>query len=146
VKTAAITTKPECRTLDLVPALEIDGIHETTIYEYFRRLDRGDFEATANLFADGGCLNPPFEKSIVGREAIAQYLSKEAIGMSFRPECGQLVESDLARMRYQIQGKVVTNYFTVSVGWSIELNADREITIVGIKLLASMSELLTLRS
>jgi hypothetical protein len=146
VKTASIAAQPEFRTIDLVPILDIDGIHETNVYEYFRRLDRGDFVATAALFADRGCLNPPFEKSIVGKEAIAQYLAKEAIGMSFRPESGQLIEGDLARLRYQIQGKVVTNYFTINVGWSIELNAAKEITIVGIKLLASMTELLKLRS
>ena len=145
MKTDPVAAPPEFQTIDLTSVIESDCVHETTIDEYFRTLDRGAFEATAELFAEQGCLNPPFEKSIAGREAIAQYLSKEAIGMSFCPESGQIVESEIDRFRYQIQGKVVTNYFTIGVGWSFDLNAAKEIMMVEIKLLASMAELLKIR-
>lgn len=145
---------PESRTIDLDTSLDIDGIYENTIHEYFMRLNNGEFMETAQLFAEQGCLNPPFEKSIVGKEAIARYLEKEAKGMNFCPERGEILtkvgvadplkHSD--RTQYHIQGKVKTNFFTVNVSWSIELNAIKEIMAVDVKLLASIDELLSFRS
>ena len=145
---------PESRAIDLDTSLDIDGIYENTIHEYFMRLNNGEFMETAQLFAEQGCLNPPFEKSIVGKEAIARYLEKEAKGMKFCPERGEiLTKVGLAdplehsdRTQYQIQGKVKTNFFTVNVSWSIELNAIKEIMAVDVKLLASIDELLSFRS
>ena len=145
---------PESRTIDLDTSLDIDGIYENTIHEYFMRLNNGEFMETAQLFAEQGCLNPPFEKSIVGKEAIAQYLEKEAKGMNFCPERGEIltkvgVADPLEhgdRTQYHIQGKVKTNFFTVNVSWSIELNAIKEIMAVDVKLLASIDELLSFRS
>ena len=145
---------PESRAIALDTSLDIDGIYENTIHEYFMRLNNGEFMETAQLFAEQGCLNPPFEKSIVGKEAIARYLEKEAKGMNFCPERGEILtkvavadpleHSD--RTQYQIQGKVKTNFFTVNVSWSIELNAIKEIMAVDVKLLASIDELLSFRS
>jgi len=145
---------PESRTIDLDTSLDIDGIYENTIHEYFMRLNNGEFMETAQLFAEQGCLNPPFEKSIVGKEALARYLEKEAKGMNFCPERGEiLTKVGLAdplehsdRTQYHIQGKVKTNFFTVNVSWSIELNAIKEIMAVDVKLLASIDELLSFRS
>ena len=145
---------PESRTIDLDTSLDIDGIYENTIHEYFMRLNNGEFMETAQLFAEQGCLNPPFEKSILGKEAIARYLEKEAKGMKFCPERGEiLTKVGLAdplehsdRTQYHIQGKVKTNFFTVNVSWSIELNAIKEIMAVDVKLLASIDELLSFRS
>ena len=145
---------PESPTIDLDTSLDLDGIYENTIHEYFMRLNNGEFMETAQLFAEQGCLNPPFEKSILGKEAIARYLEKEAKGMKFCPERGEiLTKVGLAdplehsdRTQYQIQGKVKTNFFTVNVSWSIELNAIKEIMAVDVKLLASIDELLSFRS
>ena len=145
---------PESRTIDLDTSLDIDGIYENTIHEYFMRLNNGEFMETAQLFAEQGCLNPPFEKSIVGKEAIAQYLEKEAKGMNFCPERGEILTKvgvadpleHRDRTQYHIQGKVKTNFFTVNVSWSIELNAIKEIMAVDVKLLASIDELLSFRS
>ena len=154
MKTIPVLAQPEFRTIDLDTSLNIDGICENTICEYFICLNNGEFMETAQLFAEQGCLNPPFEKSIVGREAIALYLEKEAKGMNFCPERGEILtragvadpleHSD--RTHYQIQGKVKTNFFTVNVSWSIELNAAKEIMAVDVKLLASINELLSFRS
>ncbi|WP_373546196.1 nuclear transport factor 2 family protein [Chamaesiphon sp.] len=154
MKTITVLAQPEFRTIDLDTSLDIDGIYENTIYQYFIRLNNGEFMETAQLFAEQGCLNPPFENSIAGREAIARYLEKEAKGMNFCPERGEtltkvglvapLKNSD--RTQYQIQGKVKTNFFTVNVSWSIELNAAKEIMAVDVKLLASINELLSFRS
>jgi len=154
MKTISVLTQPQFRTIDLDTSLDIDGIYENTIYQYFIRLNNGEFMETAQLFAEQGCLNPPFEKSIAGREAIARYLEKEAKGMNFCPERGGILTKigvvdplgNSDRTQYHIQGNVKTNFFTVKVGWSIELNAKKEILAVDVKLLASINELLSFRS
>jgi hypothetical protein len=131
--------------------VEIWGIHEPVIYEYFASLNNGEFIATAELFAEQGCLIPPFDKQLQGREAIAQYLAKEAIGIRFLPERGEIVTSvdsaanleDDDRTQYQIQGKVEINWFTVNISWSIDLNAAKEIMLAEVKLLTSLEDLLS---
>jgi hypothetical protein len=131
--------------------VKIQGINEPVIYEYFTRLNNGEFIATAELFAAQGCLIPPFDKQLQGREAIAQYLEKEAIGIRFLPERGQIVTnvdtaSTLAhgdRTQYQIQGKVEINWFTINISWSIDLNSAKEIVLVTVKLLAALEDLLS---
>jgi hypothetical protein len=131
--------------------INIQGIDEPVIYEYFASLNNGKFMATAGLFAEQGCLNPPFDKQLQGRAAIAQYLEQEAKGIRFFPECGEILTNlvtaapleNCDRTQYQIQGKVEINWFTVNISWSIELNAAREIVLVDVKLLTSLSDLLS---
>ncbi len=122
--------------------INIDGIDELTIYHYFARLNNNEFIATSELFAEQGCLNPPFEKTVYGRDAIAQYLEKEAKGIEFCPIYGEMIMSDSTYTQYQIQGKVKTNQFTVNVNWLIQLNSMKEIILVEVKLVASLIELL----
>ena len=122
--------------------IEIDGIEEPTITTYFSRLNSGKYIATAELFAEQGCLNPPFEQSIEGRESIAKYLDKEARGMIFCPESGSILIRDNDIAQYHVQGKVKTNYFTLDVSWLIKLNIDQEILLVEVKLFAALEELL----
>lgn len=122
--------------------IDINGIDELTIYEYFARLNNNEFIATSELFAEQGCLNPPFEKIVCGRNAIAQYLEKEAKGIESCPANGKMIMSDSTFTQYQIQGKVKTNQFTVNVDWLIQLNSTKEIILVEVKLVASLIELL----
>jgi hypothetical protein len=117
-------------------------INELTIYEYFARLNNNEFIATSELFAEQGCLNPPFEKIVCGRNAIARYLEEEAKGIESYPAYGQMIMSDSAFTQYQVQGKVKTNQFTVNVNWLIQLNSIKEIILVEVKLVASLVELL----
>jgi hypothetical protein len=123
--------------------INIQGIQEPAIYQYFTRLNNSEFLATAELFAEQGCLNPPFDKQLQGRETIAQYLEKEAEGIRSYPEYGEIFTSDADHTQYQIQGKVEMNWFTVNVSWSIDLNAAKEIMTVDVKLLASLDDLLS---
>ncbi len=118
--------------------------YESVIHNYFLLLNCGKFLEAANLFAVKGCLKPPFEKLIQGRSAIAQYLKNEALGMKLYPENIEILVRDLDHTQCQITGKVKTSYFTVNVSWLIHLNAEEEITIVDIRLLASLSDLLIL--
>jgi hypothetical protein len=128
--------------VDLELLGKIEGIEEPTITAYFTRLNSGDFVAAAELFADRGQLAPPFENSIVGKAAIATYLETEASGMSFWPEAGVLLIRDEGLAQYHIQGKVKTNYFTINVSWLMQLNTDKEILLVEVKLLAALEELI----
>lgn len=122
--------------------INIDGIDELTISEYFARLNNNEFIATSELFAEQGCLNPPFEKTMYGRNAIAKYLEKEAKGIEFCPAYGKMIISNSTYIQYQIQGKVKTPQFTVNVNWLIQLNLIKEIILVEVKLVASLIELL----
>lgn len=130
------------RSVSIELPLQIDGIAEPIVEAYFVRLNSGEATATADLFAQSGCLKPPFEDPIEGREAIATYLEKEARGMRFCPESGVLLIRDDRLAQYQIQGKVQTNYFTINVSWLMQLNMDNEIVLVEVKLLAALEELL----
>jgi hypothetical protein len=131
--------------------IDIQGIHESVIYEYFVRLNNGEFTATAELFGKQGCLNPPFDNQIQGIDAIALYLGKEAKGIKFMPERGKIVTNVDAeynlehgdRTQYQIRGKVEVNWFTVNIIWLIQINAAKEIILVEVKLLTSLEDLLS---
>ncbi len=128
-------------TVDQEQLTQIYGIDEVTISEYFIRLNQGDFSAAAELFAEDGCLNPPFEKPIQGRDAIAQYLDQEAKGMRFCPQQGEKLTSDGEHTQYRIQGQVETHWFTVHVAWLMQINVAKKIVSVDVNLLASLAEL-----
>ncbi len=122
-------------------ASNIDDIHESKVFEYFAELNAGRFLTAAALFSEQGWLKPPFEASIQGRQAIAEYLENEAKGMKFCPEQGQIISQDHEQTHYRIQGKVETNWFTVNVSWSIQLNTVKDIMAVEVGLLASLTDL-----
>lgn len=132
------------------PQLIIEGCSHRTIVCYFETLNRGDFEATAALFAEDGALVPPFEEAVVGPGAIATYLHAEATGMRLHPRRGTLVPTETGDIQYEIRGHVQTALFGVNVGWLFVLSAndttrDDTIKLVRVKLLASPQELLNLR-
>ncbi|GAP94351.1 ketosteroid isomerase family protein [Leptolyngbya sp. NIES-2104] len=118
----------------------IDGISHPTILQYFETLNVGEFEATSELFAIDGAMQPPFEKPIEGRDAIANYLKKEAIGLMALPHAGVVTDSE-----YQITGRVQMPMFGVNVTWNFTLNSNDQIAFVRIKLNASPQELVKLR-
>jgi Nuclear transport factor 2 (NTF2) domain len=127
---------PDCEQLT-----SIDGIDEGVISEYFLRLNQGDFSAAANLFSVDGSLNPPFEKPIQGRDAIAQYLDQEAKGMKCCPKQGEKLSSDGEHTQYRVEGQVETYWFTVHVVWLMQLSATKQIVTVDVNLLTSLAEL-----
>ncbi len=139
-----ITGSTDTATALTEPAkIDIHGIHEPVIYAYFERLNNGEFIATSKLFSEQGCLNPPFDNQIQGRDAISQYLEQEAKGIRFCPEDGEVLTIDPNHTRYHIQGKVEMNWFTINTSWSIDLNAATEIVLVEVKLLTSLDDLLS---
>jgi hypothetical protein len=123
----------------------IENVIEPVIYEYYLRLNSGDFVGVSKLFSKNGSLHPPFEKKLCGREAIVQYLQAEAKGLEAYPKLGILSCGGDRSNLYEIQGYVKTSFFTINVCWLIELSDNREIVSVEVKLLAQLQDLLALK-
>lgn len=125
--------------------IEIEGITEPCILNYFISLNAGEFLEVAALFAEDGIMHPPFESDIVGPNAIAAYLQQEAQGVKAYPSQG--IIEDLANNQIQVQvtGKAQTSWCGVNAMWLFILNEQRQIAYTRIKLLASPQELLALR-
>jgi hypothetical protein len=125
--------------------LTIEGITEPTILCYFQSLNAGEFDVTANLFANDGEMHPPFESGIVGPEEIANYLKKEAVDIKVYPRQGISETLEEGLIQFQVTGKAQTSWCGVNVLWQFVLNQQREILYTKIKLLASPQELLKMR-
>jgi ketosteroid isomerase-like protein len=118
---------------------------EPTIEAYFTAFNEGNFGAVAALFAADGGLKAPFEEPIQGREAIEAYLREEANNMKASPQEMASLELDDLR-QVIVKGTVRAIVFNVNVRWTFLLNQDDEIVQAEVKLLASMQELMTMRS
>ncbi len=125
--------------------IQIEGISHPTILQYFETLNAGEFAATSQLFAIEGAMKPPFEDLIVGRDAIAAYLQKEASGLIAMPSTGIFQETDQNCTEFQITGKVQMPMFGVNVTWFFTLDSNEQLTFTRIKLNASPQELAKLR-
>jgi hypothetical protein len=130
----------------ITSSIKIAGITKPTVLRYFETLNAGDFEATANLFAEDGVLHAPFEEPILGRISIATYLKTEARGMQLEPQQGVSQILEEGNVEVQVSGRVQTSAFGINVAWLFLLNSDQKILSVTVKLLASPQELLNLRS
>ena len=121
--------------------INIQGISDPTIYEYFTKLNNDEFAAVTELFSEQGGLTPPFDKLIQGKRDIFQYLEKEAKGIKSCPEQGETMQKG-SLAEYQIQGTVEISQFIFNTEWFIQLNSDHEIVIIEVKLAASLENLL----
>jgi len=124
----------------------IAGVHEPVISQYFALLNSGEFQAIGELFADDGVLQPPFEDVIAGQTAIVAYLDREARGFLLQPERGTIQPLDDGSTQYEVLGKVQTPWFSVNVAWIFILSLNQKILRVKVSLLASLQELLPLKS
>jgi hypothetical protein len=125
--------------------LNIPGISESCILDYFTTLNAGEFSATASLFAEDGVMYPPLESVIVGREAIFTYLRTEAPGIKAEPQQGIRDNLPNEQVKIQVSGKAHTSWCSVNVMWLFILNQEQQILEASIKLLASPQDLLSLR-
>ncbi len=130
----------------ITSSIKIAGITKPTVLRYFETLNAGDFDATANLFAEEGVLHAPFEEPIIGSISIATYLKTEARGMQLEPQQGVSEILEDGNVEVQVSGRVQTSAFGINVAWLFLLNSDQKILSVTVKLLASPQELLNLRS
>lgn len=123
----------------------IQGITEPTIRRYFETLNAQDFLLTAALFAEDGVMHPPFESGILGLDAIATYLQREAQNIKAYPHQEITENADSGQLQVQVAGKAQTSWCGVNVLWLFILNQQRQIVNLRIKLLASPQQLLALR-
>ena len=69
---------------------KIEGITEQNLLSYIDYMNAFDFTPAVGLFAEEGALQPPFQKPIVGREAILNYMREECIGLKMMPDKADL--------------------------------------------------------
>lgn len=145
-RTTAEPTFP--RTAAASTAIKIDGITEPAVLNYIAAMNADNFDAAVSLFTSDGALQPPFQKPIVGREAIAQYMREEAQGLNMMPKQGICEVQPDGSKQLKITGVVQTPWFGVNVGmniaWRFLINSEGKIFFVAIDMLASPQELLNL--
>ena len=129
--------------------ITVEGIKEPAVLSYFAAMNADDFEASVALFTPDGALQPPFQKPLVGREAIARYMRAEAQGLNIMPKQGISEALPDGSKQVKITGVVQTPWFGVNVGmnisWRFLINSEGKIFFVAIDMLASPQELLHLR-
>jgi hypothetical protein len=111
-------------------------------------LNANDFGALIDLFAPDGALQPPFQRPIVGRDAILRFFNEECQNLNLLPERGVSEPAEGGYTQVKVTGKVQTPWFGAAVGmnmaWRFLLNPQGKIFFVAIDLLASPKELLNL--
>lgn len=127
---------------------KIEGVNNYTVLSYIDFMNAYDFTPAVNLFAEDGALQPPFQKPIVGKQAILTYMREECVGLKMMPERGVIEIIENGYTQVKVTGKVETPWFGNNVGmniaWRFLLNPQGQIFFVAIDLLASPQELLNL--
>jgi hypothetical protein len=129
-------------------AVTIEGVTNSTVLAYMNNLNANDFAALIELFTSDGALQPPFQRPIVGKEAILRFFQEECQNLRLIPERGVTEPADDGFTQIKVTGRVQTPWFGAGVGmniaWRFLLNAEGKIFFVAIDLLASPKELLNL--
>jgi hypothetical protein len=124
----------------------IEGVINPTINAYMDLLNANDFDALIALFLPDGALQPPFQKPIVGTEAILRFFKEDCQNLKLLPERGYSEPAEGGFTQVKVTGKVQTPWFGAGVGmnvaWRFLLNPEGKIYFVAIDLLASAAELL----
>jgi hypothetical protein len=128
--------------------ISVQGVTESAVLRYFEAMNADNFDAAVALFAENGALQPPFQKPIIGREAIAAYMRAEAQGLNMMPQQGITENVEDGYKQIKVTGKVLTPWFGANVGmniaWRFLIDPVGKIFFVAIDLLASPKELLNL--
>jgi hypothetical protein len=128
--------------------VKIEGVDNKTIIDYMDNLNANDFDVLIELFMPDGALQPPFQRPIVGKEAILKFFREDCQNLKLTPERGIVEPADDGYTQIKVTGKVQTPWFGGGVGmnmaWRFLLNPDGKIFFVAIDLLASPKELLNL--
>jgi Orange carotenoid protein, N-terminal/Nuclear transport factor 2 (NTF2) domain len=126
----------------------IEGVDNATVLSYINNMNANDFDEVIKLFAEDGALQPPFQRPIVGKEAVFRYLQEECQNLKLMPERGTNEPADGSFNQIKVTGKVQTPWFGANVGmnmaWRFLLDPQGKIFFVAIDLLASPKELLNL--
>lgn len=126
----------------------IEGVTNPTVLSYMNNLNANDFGALIELFAPDGALQPPFQRPIVGRDAVLGFFNEECQNLNLIPERGVSEPAEDGYTQVKVTGKVQTPWFGAAVGmnmaWRFLINPQGKIFFVAIDLLASPKELLNL--
>ncbi|GAP94518.1 orange carotenoid-binding protein [Leptolyngbya sp. NIES-2104] len=129
-------------------SVKIEGINNATVLNYMDNLNANDFDVLIELFAPDGALQPPFQKPIVGKEAVLRFFREECQNLKLIPERGVAEPAEDGYTQIKVTGKVQTPWFGAAVGmnmaWRFLINPQGKIFFVAIDLLASPKELLNL--
>jgi hypothetical protein len=130
------------------PQIAIEGIQNPTVISYMINLNANDFDALIELFTPDGALQPPFQKPIVGKDAVLRFFKEDCQNLKLMPERGVSEPADDGYTQIKVTGKVQTPWFGAGAGmnmaWRFLLNSENKIFFVAIDLLASPKELLNL--
>jgi hypothetical protein len=128
--------------------VKIEGINNPTVLNYMNNLNANDFDELIKLFVEDGALQPPFQRPIVGKDAIMRFFREECQNLNLLPERGVSEPAEDGYTQVKVTGKVQTPWFGAAVGmnmaWRFLLNPEGKIFFVAIDLLASPKELLNL--
>jgi hypothetical protein len=128
--------------------VSIEGIDNPTVLSYMDNLNANDFDALIQLFVPDGALQPPFQKPIVGQDAVLRFFREECQNLKLLPERGVAEPAADGYTQVKVTGKVQTPWFGAGVGmnmsWRFLLDPNGKIFFVAIDLLASPKELLNL--
>ncbi len=128
--------------------VKIEGISNATVQKYMDNMNANDFDVLIELFAPDGALQPPFQRPIVGKEAVRRFFSEECQNLKLMPERGITESAEDGYTQIKVTGKVQTPWFGAAVGmnmaWRFLLNPQGKIFFVAIDLLASPKELMNL--
>ncbi len=128
--------------------VSIEGITNPIVLNYMDNMNANDFGTLIQLFANDGALQPPFQKPIIGKDAILRFFKEECQNLNLLPERGIAEPAEDGYTQVKVTGKVQTPWFGAAVGmnmaWRFLLNPEGKIFFVGIDLLASPKELLNL--
>lgn len=134
--------------IDKRQKVAIEGVDNATVLSYMNNLNANDFDALIELFAPDGALQPPFQKPIVGKDAVLRFFREDCQNLKLIPERGVEEPAEDGYKQIKVTGKVQTPWFGAGVGmnmaWRFLLNPDGKIFFVAIDLLASPKELLNL--
>ncbi|MBD2504749.1 orange carotenoid-binding protein [Anabaena azotica] len=128
--------------------VKIEGINNSTVLNYMNNLNANDFDELIKLFVEDGALQPPFQRPIVGKDAILRFFREECQNLNLLPERGVAEPAEDGYTQVKVTGKVQTPWFGAAVGmnmaWRFLINPEGKIFFVAIDLLASPKELLNL--
>jgi len=129
-------------------SVAIQGVDNQTVLSYMNYMNANDFDALIQLFTDDGALQPPFQRPIIGKDAVYRFFREECQNLKLLPEQGVSEPTEEGYTQIKVTGKVQTPWFGAGVGmnmaWRFLLNPENKIYFVAIDLLASPKELLNL--
>jgi hypothetical protein len=128
--------------------VNIEGVDNPTVVNYMNNMNANDFDALIELFTPDGALQAPFQRPIVGKDAVLRFFREDCQNLKLIPERGVSEPAENGYTQIKVTGKVQTPWFGAEVGmnmaWRFLLSPDNKIFFVAIDLLASPKELLNL--